>query len=82
MDEVDVSEYAVHHKGQGEHHGVVVGQVGGGEGVEGVGDDGGGGDYPYHLVEHSDGVGAKYAALVSGGVSGAGEFASSAWRGR
>ena len=51
------------------------GQVVGGEGVEGVADDGGRGDDSNHLVEHSDGVGAEDAALVSGGVSGAGEFA-------
>ena len=75
MDEVDVPEYAVQHEGQRECHRMVVGEVVGGEGVEGVADDCGRGDDSNHLVEHSDSVGAKDAALVSGGVSGAGEFA-------
>lgn len=74
LDEVEVAEDGVDDEGDGEHHHMVFGEVGGGEGVEAVGDDGHGGDEEDEVVEEGEGVAFKDAAGDGPGSSELGEF--------
>ena len=62
-DQPQVAEDAVENEGDGEHHGMIGGDVGGGEGIETVGHNSGAGDDGDQLVEQGDVIAIQYPAV-------------------